>query len=125
VGGRLGFISGEATSTVSAPSVAVARSGSVDWVAPLVGVRLRHQFTPAQEAFVRGDVGGFGLESQFEWQAVAELRLAVPRLSAGCQSTLTSSYLVPYFFVKVKLQVRPTRREPVPLVPENLASTVK
>lgn len=50
---------------------AVARSGSVDWVAPLVGVRVRHQFTPAQEAFVRGDVGGFGLQSQFEWQAVA------------------------------------------------------
>lgn len=52
-------------------SFAVARSGSMDWVAPLVGARLRHQFTPAQEAFVRGDVGGFGLQSQFEWQAVA------------------------------------------------------
>ena len=33
--------------------------------------RLRHQFTPHQELMVRGDVGGFGLGSQFSWQAVA------------------------------------------------------
>jgi hypothetical protein len=51
-------------------SVAVARSGSIDWVAPVVGLRLRHQLTPNQEFWVRGDVGGFGLQSAFEWQAI-------------------------------------------------------
>jgi hypothetical protein len=52
-------------------SFAVASSGSLDWIDPVVGLRLRHQFTPAQEITVRGDVGGFGLQSNFEWQAVA------------------------------------------------------
>ena len=36
----------------------------------MIGLRLRHQFTPNQEIMVRGDVGGFGFQSNFEWQAV-------------------------------------------------------
>ena len=51
--------------------VAVARSDVVQWVDPVIGLRLRHRFTPSQEIFVRGDIGGFGLGSQFAWQAVA------------------------------------------------------
>jgi uncharacterized membrane protein (UPF0136 family) len=51
--------------------IAVARSGAIQWVDPVLGVRVRHQFTPNQQIFVRGDVGGFGLGgSQFSWQAV-------------------------------------------------------
>jgi len=50
--------------------LAIARSGSLDWVDPVVGLRLRHQFTPSQEVWVRGDVGGFGFQSNFQWQAV-------------------------------------------------------
>jgi hypothetical protein len=50
---------------------AVARSDVVQWVDPLVGLRLRHRFTPNQEVFVQGDVGGFSISgSQFAWQAV-------------------------------------------------------
>jgi len=49
---------------------ATARSGVVQWVDPVLGLRLRHRFTPSQEIFVRGDIGGFGLGSQFAWQAV-------------------------------------------------------
>ncbi len=52
--------------------LAVARSDVVQWVDPVIGFRLRHQFTPSQHVFVRGDIGGFGLGgSQFSWQAVA------------------------------------------------------
>jgi hypothetical protein len=51
-------------------SFAIARSGNLDWIDPVVGLRLRHQFTPSQEIWVRGDVGGFGFQSNFEWQAV-------------------------------------------------------
>ena len=51
-------------------SFAIAHSGSLDWIDPVVGLRLRHQFTPSQEIMVRGDVGGFGFQSNFEWQAV-------------------------------------------------------
>jgi hypothetical protein len=51
--------------------IAVAKSGNLEWVDPVIGFRVRHQFTPSQTAFLRGDVGGFGLGSQFSWQAVA------------------------------------------------------
>ena len=49
----------------------VARAPGVDWVDPVLGLRLRHQFTPSQQLMVRGDVGGFGFGSQFTWQAAA------------------------------------------------------
>lgn len=48
----------------------VARENAIQWVDPVVGVRLRHQFTPRQQITLRGDIGGFGLGSQFSWQAV-------------------------------------------------------
>jgi hypothetical protein len=51
--------------------LAVARSDVVQWVDPVIGLRLRHRFTPNQDIFFRADIGGFGLGSQFSWQAVA------------------------------------------------------
>ncbi len=51
--------------------IALARSGSVDWVDPLVGVMIRHQLAPGQELFFRGDIGGFGAGSEFSWNVVA------------------------------------------------------
>ena len=52
-------------------SRAIAKSGSVDWVDPFVGARLRQQLAPGQAFVLRGDVGGFGAGSQFSWQAIA------------------------------------------------------
>jgi hypothetical protein len=51
-------------------TIGVAASGTLQWVDPLIGVRLRHQFTPSQEIMVKGDVGGFGIpgSSTFSWQ---------------------------------------------------------
>jgi hypothetical protein len=51
--------------------IAIARSGGVDWVDPLVGVRVRHQLAPGQELMLRGDIGGFGAGSQFSWNVMA------------------------------------------------------
>lgn len=51
--------------------LAVANTGTVQWVDPVFGVRVRHQFSPTQQITARGDIGGFGLGSQFSWQAVA------------------------------------------------------
>jgi hypothetical protein len=48
-----------------------ARSGSVDWVDPFVGLRVRQQLAPGQEIVVRGDVGGFGVGSDISWQVLA------------------------------------------------------
>jgi len=49
---------------------AFARSGSVDWVDPLVGARIRYAVAPGHHLFLRGDIGGFGVGSDFSWQAV-------------------------------------------------------
>ncbi len=48
----------------------IARSGSVDWLDPVIGARLRYTMAPGHELFLRGDIGGFGLGSEFSWQAV-------------------------------------------------------
>lgn len=50
---------------------ALARSGSVDWLDPLVGARVRYAVAPGHDLFLRGDVGGFGAGSEFSWQAIA------------------------------------------------------
>ncbi len=49
---------------------AIARSGGVDWVDPLVGFRVRHQLAPGQELVFRADVGGFDAGSQFSWNVL-------------------------------------------------------
>lgn len=49
---------------------AIARSGTVDWIDPLVGGRVRMEIAPGHELFMRGDVGGFGAGSRFSWQTV-------------------------------------------------------
>jgi hypothetical protein len=46
----------------------VARSGAMEWVDPVVGLRVRHQFSPGHELQLRGDVAGFGVGSDFSWQ---------------------------------------------------------
>ena len=52
-------------------SRAVARSGTIDWVDPFVGLRVRHELAPGQELQFLGDVGGFGVGSDFSWQLFA------------------------------------------------------
>jgi hypothetical protein len=52
-------------------SRAVARSGTIDWVDPFVGVRVRHELSPGNELQFLGDVGGFGVGSDFSWQLFA------------------------------------------------------
>lgn len=46
----------------------VARTGTMRWVDPLIGVGFRHQLSPVNEFQLRGDIGGFGVGSQFSWQ---------------------------------------------------------
>jgi hypothetical protein len=50
---------------------AIAKSGSVDWTDPFIGARLRFAVAPGHQVFVRGDVGGFDVGSNFSWQAIA------------------------------------------------------
>jgi hypothetical protein len=50
---------------------ALADSGTRNWVDPLVGLRLRHQFDAHQQISVRADIGGFNLQNSLSWQALA------------------------------------------------------
>lgn len=50
---------------------ALARSGGVDWVDPVVGAVVRHNLGPGQDMVLRGDIGGFGAGSQFSWNVLA------------------------------------------------------
>jgi hypothetical protein len=52
-------------------SRAIARSGTLDWVDPFVGLRLRHELAPGKELQFLGDVGGFGVGSNLTWQLFA------------------------------------------------------
>ena len=55
---------------VLSDGIAIARGGSVDWVDPLVGGRIRHQLVPGHELMLRGDIGGFGAGSEFSWNVL-------------------------------------------------------
>jgi len=50
--------------------IAGASTGSMDWADPILGLQLRHEFAPNHRLRLRGDVGGFGVGSQFTWQAL-------------------------------------------------------
>ncbi len=52
-------------------NVAIAKSGNIDWVDPLVGGRIRHTLPNGHLIYLRGDVGGFHGGSQFTWNLAA------------------------------------------------------
>lgn len=51
-------------------SRAFARSGSVQWVDPVLGFRVRHKLAANQNLSLEADLGGFGMGSRISAQAV-------------------------------------------------------
>lgn len=43
-------------------------TGTLWWMDPVVGLRMRHSFAPGSKFEVRADIGGFGAGSKFSWQ---------------------------------------------------------
>jgi hypothetical protein len=72
-GGRYWHQNVNASGFLSLPpfSKEIERSGSIDWVDPFVGARLRQQLARGVSLILRGDVGGFGTGSDFSWQVLA------------------------------------------------------
>jgi hypothetical protein len=68
-GGR--YLHQEVNATVALGLGELDRSGSVDWVDPFVGARLRQQIAPGESLVLRADVGGFGVGSDASWQVLA------------------------------------------------------
>jgi hypothetical protein len=98
-GGRLWWQTAEADLAVNArlnvgdlvldgQGRAIARSGDVTWFDPLVGLRLRHHFTPTTELMLRGDVGGFGVGSQFSWEAMGAFNWEFARTQSAVWSAM-------------------------------------
>ena len=57
--------------------IAIARGGNVDWVDPVVGGRIRYNLAPGQDFMLRGGFGGFGVGSEFSWNALAAYSFVV------------------------------------------------
>ena len=49
-------------------------SGKADWVDPVIGAIYTVPFDDQWSASLRGDIGGFGVGSDFAWQGIAVLR---------------------------------------------------
>ena len=47
--------------------LAIDSSGDLNWVDPLVGVRVRQQLASGDEFQLKGDIGGFGVGSKISW----------------------------------------------------------
>lgn len=69
-------VSADLATTIPGPGIiisgdrAISASGVIDWVDPFVGARVRHQLAAGQEVVLRGDIGGFGVGSDFSWQVI-------------------------------------------------------
>jgi hypothetical protein len=97
-GGRAWWQRGEvqviASGTLNVFDLTFSRAGvlsaekSVSWVDPLVGMRLRHQFAPAWNLAISGDVGGFDVGSKFSWQVLAALDYEICRSRAVTWSAM-------------------------------------
>jgi len=56
------------------------RSGSEDWIDPFVGLRLRANLSEKFVLALRGDIGGFGVSSDFSWNASVVLGYKITHL---------------------------------------------
>lgn len=61
-------------------NIGLVQSGSHDWIDQFVGVRARWTLTKDLLLAVRGDVGGFGVESKWSWNAVATVQYSLSDL---------------------------------------------
>jgi hypothetical protein len=59
---------------VTSPLGANKVSGSKSWVDPVVGAIYSHKFNDTWSMNLRGDIGGFGIGSDFAWQGLASVR---------------------------------------------------
>ncbi|HZF14310.1 MAG TPA: hypothetical protein VE046_00050 [Steroidobacteraceae bacterium] len=76
VGLRYNDISPDIAVTTTGPGsgVTLSGSGSESWIDPLIGISTEIPLSERWSFALRGDVGGFGIGSDFAWQAVAAVR---------------------------------------------------
>ncbi|WP_180982487.1 outer membrane protein [Methylocella silvestris] len=67
---------------------ALADSGELAWVDPLVGLRLRQELASGDEFQLKGDIGGFGVGSKISWQTVGGYVHNFQFYGFNCQSMI-------------------------------------
>jgi opacity protein-like surface antigen len=79
VGARFSDIDGEIGITTTGPATGINRSAglSENWIDPVVGLLGQWELTEHWAWDLRADIGGFGVGSDFVWQAQAILRWKV------------------------------------------------
>ena len=60
--------------------------GTVNWIDPVVGLRLQHRIKPGLDLLLSGDIGGFGAGSDFSWQAIGAISYDLGRYSGATWS---------------------------------------
>ncbi len=58
----------------------ISESGNKQWIDPFIGLRTRIQFTKDLALALRGDIGGFGVGSEFSWNASTYLGYSVSQM---------------------------------------------
>ena len=74
-GGRLWNV--DATAKLTGPLAARQRSGSETWVDPIIGISGRIELGSGFALQAEGDVGGFGLVSDIDWQLLGTIQYQV------------------------------------------------
>jgi opacity protein-like surface antigen len=71
--GGLRYSKIEASAVISGSllGITASRSGDKDWVDPYIGARIQHPIADRWTLVGYGDIGGFGVGSDFTWQAIA------------------------------------------------------
>ena len=70
-GGRYWNLKTELDLNAPLAGLGVNAKVSEDWIDPFIGLRLLAELTPKLSLSVRGDIGGFGVGSDFSWNASA------------------------------------------------------
>jgi opacity protein-like surface antigen len=71
-------LDGDAVVAATSPFLGIQRVGGRDvsgtgtlwWLDPVIGLRMRHSLAPGSMFEMRADIGGFGAGSKFSWQVV-------------------------------------------------------
>jgi len=71
-GGRLWNV--DATGTLTGPLATRQRSGSQTWVDPIIGIAGRLELGGGFALQAEGDVGGFGVSSDLDWQVLGTIQ---------------------------------------------------
>jgi opacity protein-like surface antigen len=74
-GGRLWNV--DATAKFGGPFAARQRGGSETWVDPIIGISGRVELGSGFALQAEGDVGGFGLVADIDWQVLGTLQYAI------------------------------------------------